>query len=117
MKKVLFLLFLIPIAGFSQNKKEQITTLNFKLDSLNNKISNERQASKKELEDNEKKISSQKVQINQLKLENSNLSTKLNQEMNSNINMKKSVDRYTKHVNDLNLAIILLKDSIRVLKK
>lgn len=113
MKKVLFL---IPIAGFSQNKKEQITTLNFKLDSLTNKISNERQASKKDLEDNEKKISSQKAQINQLKLENGNLSTKLNQEMNSNINMKKSVDRYAKYVNDLNLAIILLKDSIRVLK-
>ena len=59
-----------------------------------------------------KRKSSQKVQINQLKLENGNLSTKLNHEMNSNINMK-SVDRYTKHVNDLNLTIII-KDSIRV---
>ena len=65
MKKVLFLLFLVPIVGFSQNKKEQIITLNFKLDSLINKISNERQASKKEIVENEKKISSLNTQINQ----------------------------------------------------
>ena len=57
------MLFLIPIAGFSQNKKEQIATLNFKLDSLKKKISNERQASKKEIEENEKKISSQEAQL------------------------------------------------------
>jgi len=109
MKKLLFLLFLIPIAGVSQNKKEQIATLNFKLDSLNNKISNERQASKKEIEENEKKMSSQKAQLIKLydrvkKLNESLESEKanLNAQKLKNIEIEKLNNKYEQEIGKLN---------------
>jgi hypothetical protein len=109
MKKILFLLFLIPIAGVSQNKKEQIATLNFKLDSLNNKISNERQESKKEIEENEKKMSSQKAQLIKLydrvkKLNESLESEKgnLNTQKLKNIEVEKLNNKYEQQIGKLN---------------
>jgi len=113
MKKLLFLLFLIPIAGVSQNKKEQIAALNFKLDSLNNKISNERQASKKEIEDNEKKISSQKAQLiklydrvkklnESLELEKANLNT----QKLKNIEVDKLNNKYAQQIGKLNENLV-----------
>jgi hypothetical protein len=129
MKKILFLLFLIPVTGFSQNKKEQIATLNFKLDSLNNKISNERQASKKEIEENEKKISSQKAQLIKLydrvkKLNESLESEKanLNTQKLKNIEFEKLNNKYEQEIGKLNesqeslsKANIQLKESLNSL--
>ena len=129
MKKILFFLFLIPIAGFSQNKKEQIATLNFKLDSLNNKISNERQESKKEIEENEKKISSQKAQLIKLydrvkKLNESLESEKanLNTQKLKNIEFEKLNNKYEQEIGKLNesqeslsAANIQLKESLNSL--
>jgi len=113
MKKILFLLFLIPIAGFSQNKKEQIATLNFKLDSLTNKISNERQASKKEIEENENKISSQKAQLIKLydrvkKLNESLESEKanLNTQKLKNIEVEKLNNKYEQQIGKLNENLV-----------
>lgn len=129
MKKLLFLLFLIPIAGFSQNKKEQIATLNFKLDSLTNKMSNERQESKKEIEENEKKISSQKAQLIKLydrvkKLNESLESEKanLNTQKLKNIEIEKLNNKYEQEIGKLNesqeslsKANIQLKESLNSL--
>ena len=123
------MLFLIPVTGFSQNKKEQIATLNFKLDSLNNKISNERQASKKEIEENEKKISSQKAQLIKLydrvkKLNESLESEKanLNTQKLKNIEIEKLNNKYEQEIGKLNesqenlsKANIQLKESLNSL--
>jgi len=71
--------FTLCIAN-AQSKKEQIENLNYKLDSLTEIMTNERQIFKKEINEKGIKISALQDQIDQLNLRNEALSTQLTQE-------------------------------------
>ena len=71
--------FTLCIAN-AQSKKEQIENLNYKLDSLTEIMTNERQIFKKEINEKGIEISALQDQIDQLNLRNEALSTQLTQE-------------------------------------
>jgi len=95
----------------AQSKKEQITNLNYKLDSLTEIIANERQVSKKEIKEKGIEISAQQNQIDQLNLRNDALSTQLSQEREKILILEKRYSLSSDSVGILKQKIIELNNN------
>jgi len=99
--------FTLCIAN-AQNKKEQIKNLNYKLDSLTEIMTNERQIFKKEINEKSVKISALQDQIDQLNLRNEALSTQLTQEREKILTLENEYSLISDSVDILKQQIIEL---------
>ena len=96
--------------GFSQSKKKQIEALNFKIDSVNYKLTNNRKIHHDELN----KSISQNKQLDIIRLSNRDIIQEVNFEMNTR---KNEVSDLKKENESLTTEIQKLKDSLKNLSR
>ena len=120
MKKLLFLLFLIPIAGFSQNKKALIATVN-QLKNDSSELAMEVIKNRKRIESLKSIIKLIKEEKTSLRNSNNNLQLKIDELTESleleKVNLNNQKLKNEKLVNDFNDTISLLikeNDSLKL---